>query len=102
MADKACRASVSLDSLPGPALQLVDQFVGRGGRGETPLLRTCRALRDTVLAGSKCVSLTLRNDKPADLLSRHGSSSSIAEESLCCSITRPNPGVAQGSSPSPR
>jgi hypothetical protein len=67
MAEEACCAVVSLDSLPGPALQLVDQFVGRGWSGTTPLLRTCRALRDTVFAGSKSISLTLRNYKRADM-----------------------------------
>jgi hypothetical protein len=68
MVDKACCAAVSLDSLPGPALQLLDQFVGKAWpHRRTPLLRTCRTLRDTVLAGSKSIRLTLRNDTPADM-----------------------------------
>jgi hypothetical protein len=68
MADKACCASVSLDGLPGPALQLVDQFVGRAWpRGRTPLLRTSRALRDSVLARSKSIRLKLQNEKADDI-----------------------------------
>jgi hypothetical protein len=67
MADKVYSASCSLNSLPGPALQLVDQFVGRAWPGKTPLLRTSRALRDTVLAGSKSIKLHLKNETPADM-----------------------------------
>jgi hypothetical protein len=64
MVDEACSASVGLDGLPGPALQLVDQTLGRA---RNHLLRTCRALRDTVLAGSRSIRLELQNETPADM-----------------------------------
>jgi hypothetical protein len=68
MAGEACCDSISLDGLPGPALQLVDQFVGRDWPlGRTPLLRTSRVLRDTVLAGSKSIRLALQNETPANM-----------------------------------
>jgi hypothetical protein len=73
MADEACSASVGLDGLPGPALQLVDQFVGRSypQAKRTSLLRTCRTLRDTVLAGSKSIGLQLFNETPSDMAAHY-------------------------------
>jgi hypothetical protein len=72
MAHRACCASLSLESLPGPALQLIDQFVSKTwrGRGRIFLLRTCRTLRDIVLAGSKSIMLKLQAGAPADMAAR--------------------------------
>jgi hypothetical protein len=92
MADKACCASVSLDSLPGPALQLLNQFVGRDLCGRTPLLRTSRALRYTVLAGSKSIKLNLRHGTPADVAAHRQllrRSCAAAPPGLALAITAP-------------
>jgi hypothetical protein len=66
MAGKQC-PEVTLDSLPGPALELVVKRVGPC-RVKKLLLRTSRALRDTVLAVTTGAQLCLdKNQRPADM-----------------------------------
>jgi hypothetical protein len=73
MAGKQC-PGVTLDSLPGPALELVvKHVVTTNWTGELTLLRTSRLLRDTVLAVSTEALLCLDKDqKPADIAANQG------------------------------
>jgi hypothetical protein len=71
MADKQ-RPGVTLDSLPGPALELVVKGAPFC-RVQKLLLQTSRLLRDTVLAVTTEAQLCLDGDqKPADIAANQG------------------------------